>query len=130
MDTAIARPVVPLAQTQPIRTIGEAAPVKTDLPPEATVQQGADASALRDKDERPDSDLRRQVQTDVAATNRREIESDAATGVFVMKVIEAGSGDVVDQVPTDAYLRLKVALQSLLDSSGQAGAQPNVAKRA
>ena len=128
MDTAIARPVVPSAQTQPIRTIGEAAPVRTDLAVEMTVQQSGDTAEARDRDPRRDSAQRQSQASEIAATRRREIESDAATGVYVMKVIEETSGDVVDQVPADAYLRLKVALKNLLAGDSEDSSSGHFAK--
>lgn len=130
METAIARPVVPSAQTQPIRTIGEAAPVRTDLAVEMTVQQSGDAAETRDRDPRQDSAQRQAQTTGIAATRRREIESDAATGVYVMKVIEETSGDVVDQHPADAYLRLKVALKNLLAGEAEEGSSGHLTKQA
>jgi len=36
--------------------------------------------------------------------------------MIVMKYIEENSGQVVDQVPADAYLRMKNALNVLLES--------------
>ena len=41
---------------------------------------------------------------------------DRKTGRFVMKILELSTGDVLDQIPTEAVLRLVTDLQAQLES--------------
>lgn len=118
MEPVNLRPVVGPSQLPPTRQPEAPAAVRTDLAIEATVQPGTKANEARDRDPRQESDLRRPGTTDLASVRRREIENDAATGLTVMKVIEERSGEVVDQLPADAYLRMKIALRSVLEEGG------------
>jgi hypothetical protein len=119
MEAGTLRPVGAAPPPAPSRLPDPPAAIRTDLPPEATVRQSGETPDTRDRDSRGGNDARHQSDIALANGRRREIENDAATGLTVMKVIEETSGDVVDQIPADAYLRMKVALQSVLaaDSS-------------
>jgi uncharacterized FlaG/YvyC family protein len=114
MDVGIARPVGPAAQATVRTTDVTTAPTKTDLPPQAAVQQGSEFNALADRDPR-DISAERRASAVAADQRRRLVDRDAATGLTVMKVIEERSGQVVDQIPAENYLRMKVALKSVLD---------------
>jgi uncharacterized FlaG/YvyC family protein len=127
METGTLRPVGP-SSVAPARPVETAPTVRTELPAEAAVQQTGTANETRDRDSRPEGDGRRGNTIDLASVRRREIENDAATGMTVMKVIEEGSGDILDQIPAESYLRMKVALQTVLD--GDASTPPQVARRA
>lgn len=118
METGLTRTVATPPPVAPTRTPEPPAAVKTELPAPSAVQQSNDASGLAERDARQESYAQR-AGFDNSGGNRREIENDAATGIYVMKVVEESSGDVVDQVPADAYLRMKVALKTLLESGGR-----------
>lgn len=118
METGLTRTVATLSPTPPVRGPEASAATATELPAEATVQQSLEPRESAPRDGRQESDQRRQ-EIALPSVRRREIENDAATGMTVMKVIEETSGEIVDQVPADAYLRMKVALQTLLESNGR-----------
>ncbi|MEJ1160982.1 hypothetical protein [Prosthecomicrobium sp. N25] len=127
METGTLRPIA-AAPIAPARAVETAPTVHTELPVQAVVQQSGGASAAADNDGRAEARARRSNTIDLASVRRREIENDAATGMTVMKVIEEGSGTVLDQIPAESYLRMKVALQSVLD--GEDGREHEVARSA
>lgn len=55
------------------------------------------------------SERRATASGDRRATNN-EIERDATTGLMVVRTVDVGTGDVVAQNPTEAYLRLAHAM--------------------
>lgn len=124
METALLR-TVSSTQSQPLSRTPEAVPdaVKTDLPADQNVQATADSRAAVDKDGRAQSES---VRSQMAATEkakadtasvearRRMVDRDAKTGLYVVRIIEQRNGQTVDQIPSDAYLRMKANLRDLL----------------
>lgn len=111
---------------QPLPRSGEPAPdtVKTELPASQNVQAATDTTATLGKDERAASeDVRLQIAAEkssqdpaVAEARQRIVDRDAATGLTVVRIIEERSGVTVDQVPTEAYLRLKASIRAMFDA--------------
>jgi len=115
MDTGLTRTVASPQPVAPARPPELSAATKTELPIEATVTQATASGEARGRDAQAESQAAR-AGIRLPSLRRREIENDAATGMIVMKYIEENSGQVVDQVPADAYLRMKNALNVLLES--------------
>jgi hypothetical protein len=113
MDTAI-RPVSPVAEAPPTRTVDPTAGVATDLAASLTVTSSS-------KSETGSGDNRRQEFKDSAEITsseamRKALAFDDATNLPVVRKIKQPN-IVVDQIPSEAYLRMRVALQEALDAS-------------
>src|SRR5829696_2178367 len=108
METGnIARPpAVPDVSAPPrADTLAQAGAVKTELAPEASVQQGGGAEAVRFE---PSEASSRRAALEAAVQNviRRNITIDPKTREVLFQSIDRRTGEVVRQVPEEALLKL------------------------
>ena len=118
METGtISKPVVAVAPVAPARTdlLVAAGAVKTELAPEAAVQQAGDAPAVRfaasggaDFHAALDSAMREAVE--------RNITVDPKTRELVFQTISKETGEVVRQVPDEALLRLRAYVRDMIEA--------------
>ena len=109
MDTgSIARPAPISAHNAPHRadTLAAAGAVKTELPPEASVQQIGEAEPVRFE---PSDGARDRAALDAALREviDRRIMIEPVTREVVYQTIDRESGEVIRQLPDQAMLRLR-----------------------
>lgn len=148
MEIGSVRPVV-TGVTQPVPRAPAASEhgVRTELPPRATVTETArvEQSAVRPPSAGDQPDAAAQVFVQATASRRpappephpgppsappavgsapTQVDSrtdvDPTTRDLVFRKIDVQSGDVVEQVPAEALLRMRQAIQSMTDG-GRAG---------
>jgi len=144
MEIGSVRPAV-TGVTQPVPRAPAASEqtVRTDLPVQAAVTEAAksEKNFLRTATE----DGGTQASIDVALNgtgNRkksqevkpdsvdREIEMDPATHALVFKKIDVQSGDVIEQVPEEAMLRMRQMIQAWGERGAGGGAATGSARTA
>jgi hypothetical protein len=113
MDTAI-RPVSPIAEAVPTRPIDPTAGVATDLSAALTVTSASQGQTGSSDSRRQEFKDRAEITT--SQVMRKALAFDDATHLPVVRKIKSPNL-VVDQIPSEAYLRMRVALQEALDSS-------------
>jgi flagellar protein FlaG len=125
METGtISKPVASAAPAAPARvdTLLAAGAVRTDLAPEASVQQASEAPPVRyapsdgaDFSASLDSALREVVE--------RNITVDPRTRELVFQTISKETGEVVRQIPDEAMLRLRAYVREMraAEEKGRAG---------
>ncbi|BBE74773.1 hypothetical protein [Oharaeibacter diazotrophicus] len=128
MEIGSVRPAV-TGVTQPVPRAPAASEqsVRTDLPVQAAVTEAAKSEKNFLRSATEDDGSSRQGAIDVALNgtgNRkktqevkqdsvdREIEMDPETRALVFKKIDVQSGDVIEQVPEEAMLRMRQMIQS------------------
>jgi flagellar protein FlaG len=109
MDTgSIARPSPISALNAPERvdTLAAAGAVKTDLAPEAAVQQVHEIGAVRFE---PSEGAEARAKLDAAMREviDRRIEIEPTTREVVYQTIDRETGEVVRQIPDEALMRLR-----------------------
>ena len=133
METgSISKPPAPAAPAAPARVdqLAAAGAVKTQLAPEAAVQQAGETPPVRfapndgaDFSASLDSALREVVE--------RNITVDPRTRELVFQTISKETGEVVRQVPDEAMLRLRAYVREMQEAEekGRGGSDvPRVAK--
>jgi uncharacterized FlaG/YvyC family protein len=117
MDTGnIAKPAVYSAPNAPHRADALAATgaVRTELPPESSVQQVPEAEAVRFE---PSDGAQARARIDAAMREMidRRIEIDPKTREVIYQTVDQESGEVIRQTPDQALLRLRVYTRELLE---------------
>jgi flagellar protein FlaG len=117
MDTgsiARAAPISPLNVPHRAETLAAAGAVRTDLPPEAAVQQLAEADAVRFE---PSDGAQARAKVDAALRTmiERHIEIDPKTREVVYQIVDSESGEVIRQTPDQALLRLRAYAREMLE---------------
>jgi flagellar protein FlaG len=119
MDTgSIAKPatVAALNAPQRVNTPASAGAVKTELAPEASVQQVPEAAAVRFD---PSNGAQARAALDAAIRDlvERHIEIDPKTREVVYQTVDKESGEVIRQVPDQALLRLRAYAREMREMS-------------
>ena len=94
--------------------------VKTDLRPEAAVQQVAPVEAVRFD---PSDGLSQRAMLDqiLSRAVERRTEIDARTKAVVHRVTDQATGEIVAQFPTEQVLKLRAYLRDEADAKGAGG---------
>jgi flagellar protein FlaG len=121
MDTgSIAKPaaVAALNAPQRVNTPASAGAVKTELAPEASVQQVSEAAAVRFD---PSSGAQARAALDAAIRDviERHIEIEPKTREVVYQTVDRESGEVIRQVPDQALLRLRAYAREMREKSDE-----------
>jgi flagellar protein FlaG len=132
METGnISKPVAPAAPAAPrVDQLLAAGAVKTELAPEAAVQQAGDAPAVRYA---PNDGADFSASLDVALREvvERNITVDPRTRELVFQTISKETGEVVRQIPDEAMLRLRAYVREMQEAEekGRSGSDvPRVEK--
>lgn len=117
MDTgSIARPAPMAAPGAPLRvdTLASAGAVRTDLPPDASVQQPAAVEAVRFD---PTDGAQDRAKLDAALRDMidRRITIEPKTREVVYQTVDKESGEVIRQIPDEALLRLRAYGREMRD---------------
>ena len=112
------KPNAPTASNLPQRTetFTTSGATKTELPPEASVQQVAQSEAVR-VDLTDGAAARAAVERALRETIERRIEIDPKTREVVYQTVDRQSGEVVRQVPDQALLRLRAYAREMREKS-------------
>lgn len=115
MDTGTIRPVSPVAEATPTRPVDPNHGVATELAAAQAVQSAGKSEATGS------GDARRQEfddRADITASTlvRRALSFDDATHLPVVQKIR-NPDLVIDQIPSEAYLRMRAALQEAADAA-------------
>jgi uncharacterized FlaG/YvyC family protein len=115
MDTGSIRPVSSVAEAIPTRPSDPQQGVATQLAAAQAVQSAATSEQTGTQDQRH---REMQDRVDIAASPilRQALSFDDATRLAVMRKIREPN-TVVDQIPSEAYLRMRAALQEAVDAS-------------
>jgi uncharacterized FlaG/YvyC family protein len=118
MDTGnIAKPAPYSPPNAPHRadTLASSGAVRTELPPESSVQQVPDAEAVRYE---PSDGAQARAILDAAMREmiERRIEIDPKTREVVYQTVDRESGEVIRQTPDQALLRLRVYAREMLET--------------
>jgi flagellar protein FlaG len=115
---SITRPSPPSASNalQRTETFTTAGAAKTELPPEASVQQVRESAAVR-VDIADNAAARAALDKALRETIERHIDIDPKTREVVDQTVDRLSGEVIRQVPDQALLRLRAYARELRDRS-------------
>jgi flagellar protein FlaG len=130
MDSgAIARPGTIAAPTAPQRaeTLASAGAVRTELAPEASVQQADAASTVR-FDPSDGAMERAALEEALQRVIRRRIIIDPRTCEVVDQRVDSESGEIVRQVPDEAILKMRAFAREMRERMENSA--PKVEKRA
>jgi flagellar protein FlaG len=121
MDTgSIAKPAAVAAPNAPQRVNmpASAGAVKTELAPEASVQQVPEAAAVRFD---PSNGAQARAALDAAIRDviERHIEIEPKTREVVYQTVDTESGEVIRQVPDQALLRLRAYAREMREKSDE-----------
>jgi hypothetical protein len=94
--------------------------VRTELPAQATVQQTGAPPKLRDAKSGPEPDPGSEISRDVTI--------DASTQELVFKTINEKSGEVVQQVPDKALLRIRAYSREQREAEAEAESERHVSR--
>jgi FlaG protein len=124
MDTgSIAKPAPISAYSAPHRvdTLAASGAVRTELPPEASVQQVSEAEAVRFE---PSDGARDRAALDAALRDLidRRIMIEPKTREVVYQTIDRESGEVIRQLPDQAMLRLRAYSREMREKAEQSHA--------
>ena len=112
METgSISKPVAPAAPARVDHLVAAGA-VKTELAPEASVQQADNSPAVRFAPN-DDADFRASLEAALRDVIERNIMVDPKTRELVYQAISKETGVVVRQVPDEAMLRLRAYLREM-----------------
>ena len=133
METGnISKPVAPAAPVAPARVdiLAAAGAVKSQLAPEAAVQQASETPPVRFA---PNDGADFSASLDLALREvvERNITIDPRTRELVFQTISKETGEVVRQVPDEAMLRLRAYVREMREAEekGRAGSDvPRVEK--
>jgi uncharacterized FlaG/YvyC family protein len=132
METGnISKPVVAAAPVAPVRAdlLVAAGAVKTDLKPEAAVQQAGSAPAVQYAPTEG-ADFSASLDLAMREAVERNITVDPRTRELVFQTISKETGEVVRQIPDEAVLRLRAYVRDLVEAEehGRDGGVPRVQK--
>ena len=133
METgSIPKPVAPAAAAVPARVenLAAAGAVKTQLAPEAAVQQAGEAPPVRFAPN-DGADFTASLDSAMRQVVERNITVDPKTREHVFQTISKETGEVVRQVPDEAMLRLRAYVREMREAEekGRAGGDvPRVEK--
>jgi flagellar protein FlaG len=130
MDSgAIARPGTIAAPAAPQRaeTLASAGAVRTELPPEAAVQQ-ADAAATVRFDPSDGAIERAALDEALQRVIRHRIIIDPRTREVVDQRVDSDTGEVVRQVPDEAILKMRAFAREMRER--MENSEPTIEKRA
>jgi uncharacterized FlaG/YvyC family protein len=123
MDTGTIRPVSPVAEVTPTRPVDPTRGVATELAAAQAVQSAGKSEATGAGDaRRQEFDDRAEITA--SDTLRRTLSFDDATHLPVARKIR-NPDTVIDQIPSEAYLRMRAALQEAVDASTRSRADVN-----
>ena len=106
METgSITKPAATTAPTAPSPV--SAGTVRTELPPEASVQAVTEADAVRFEPSRGANE-RAALDAAVSAMIKRNIEIDPKTREVIFQSVDQRTGEVVRQLPEETMLKLRV----------------------
>ena len=115
---SIAKPAAAAALNVPQRVNmpASAGAVKTELAPEASVQQVSEAAAVRFD---PSNGAQARAALDAAIRDlvERHIEIEPKTREVVYQTVDKESGEVIRQVPDQALLRLRTYAREMREKS-------------
>ncbi len=96
-------------------SLAQSGAVRTELAPEASVQQAGAAQAVRFE---PSEDSSRRAALDAAVQDviRRNITVDPRTRELVCQTVSKETGEVVRQVPVEAMLRLRAYVREMREA--------------
>ena len=94
--------------------------VKTELPAQATVQQTAAPAGPTDAKSGPEPDPTSEVS--------RDITIDASTQELVFKTINDRSGEIVQQVPDKALLRIRAYSREQREAEAEAESERHLSR--
>ena len=119
MDTgSIAKPaaVAALNAPQRVNTPASAGAVKTELAPEASVQQVSEAAVVRFD---PSNGAQARAALDAAIRDlvERHIEIEPKTREVVYQTVDKESGEVIRQFPDQALLRIRAYAREMREKS-------------
>jgi flagellar protein FlaG len=117
METGnISKPVVPAAPA-PARVdhLVAAGAVKTDLAPEAAVQQVESSPAVRFAPSEG-ADFHASLDASLREVVERNVTIDPRTRELVFQTISKETGEVVRQIPDEAILRLRAYVREMRDA--------------
>jgi flagellar protein FlaG len=130
METgSVTKPVAVAAPAVPARTdhLVAAGAVRTELAPEAAVQQASEAQAVRF-----DPSHRAEVRAALEEALREVIERDLTihpkTRDIVFQAINVRTGEVLRQIPDEALLKLRTYLRELREQEASADGVARVEK--
>jgi flagellar protein FlaG len=130
METgSVTKPVAVAAPLVPARTdhLVAAGAVRTELAPDAAVQQAPEAQAVRfDKDRRPEA--RAALEDVLREIIERRLMIDPRTRDVVFQAINTRTGEIVRQIPDEALLRLRTYLRELREQEASADGAARVEK--
>lgn len=118
METGnITKPVAPAAAAVPARVehLAAAGAVKTQLAPEATVQQASEAPPVRYAPNEG-ADFTASLDSAMREVVERNITVDPKTRELVFQTISKETGEVVRQVPDEAMLRLRAYVREMREA--------------
>jgi flagellar protein FlaG len=115
METgSIGKPLPAAAPVTPPRTdhLAAAGAVKTELAPEASVQQAEKAQPVRFE---PSSGVEARAALEVALDNviERTLEVDSQRREVIYRAVDQETGEVVQQLPDETVLRLRTYLREM-----------------
>lgn len=116
---SINRIPAPSATNAPQRTetLAAAGAVKTELKPEAAVQQVREAEAVR-FEQTNEAARRAFLDAALRETIARRIELDPKSREVIFQAVNKETGEVVRQVPDEALLRLRAFARELREKGG------------
>jgi flagellar protein FlaG len=118
METGnIAKPVAPAAPVAPARVeqLLTAGAVKTELKPEAAVQQVGNTPAVQFAPSEG-ADFHASLESALREVVERNITVDPRTRELVFQTISKETGEVVRQIPDEAILRLRAYVRDLVEA--------------
>ena len=132
METGnITKPVVAAAPVAPVRAdlLVAAGAVKTELKPEAAVQQASSAPPVQYAPTEG-ADFTAALDGAMREAVERNITVDPRTRELVFQTISKETGEVVRQIPDEAVLRLRAYVRDLVEAEeqGRDGGVPRVQK--
>jgi flagellar protein FlaG len=126
METGnISKPVAPAVPAAPARVemLAAAGAVRTELAPEASVQQAGEAPPVRFAPS-DGADFSASLDQAMREVVERNITVDPRTRELVFQTISKETGEVVRQVPDEAILRLRAYVREMQEAEekGRGGA--------
>ncbi len=111
-----------------VDSLATAGAVKTELAPEASVQQTSVDEAVRFE---PSEDVNRRAALDAAVRDaiERNVKMDPKSREIVFQSVDKRTGEVVRQVPDEALLRLRAYARQLREAESRASDEADAAVR-
>jgi uncharacterized FlaG/YvyC family protein len=115
---------VPLASTRAEQPVITSA-VKTELTPEAAVQQAGNPPAVRFA-ANAGADFRASIEQALRDTIERNVKADPRTRELVFQAISKETGVIVRQVPDEATLQVRAYVQEMREAESKKGSDSDV----